>query len=55
MATVDLELQMNLKKINDEDGLCHVQWRMTVMNTGLTQDLYKQLYATPLIIQVWSI
>ncbi len=52
MATGDLEMQMNLKKINDENGLCHVQWCMTVMNTGLTQDLHKQLHATPSIIQV---
>ncbi len=55
MATGDLEMQINQKKINDENGLCHVQWCMTVMNTGLTQDLYEQLHATPSIIQVWSI
>lgn len=54
MATVDLEIQINLKKINDENSLCHVQWCMTVMNTGLAQDLYKQLYAMASIIQVWT-
>ncbi len=55
MATGDLEMQINLKKINDENGLCHVQWCMTVMNTGLTQDLHKQLHATPSIIQVFEV
>lgn len=42
MVTVDLEpkrTKMNLKKISNKDKecLCHVQWCITMMNTGFTQ------------------